>query len=403
MTAQERTKGVEAAGEFGLYLARIEYGIGPAIAAPRYQGPVLTQCFAQARLELSTDGASAPFGRVRLSDLGSMLLAAAALPDEVQSSHRPLPDPPGEAGVDRRLAGFFATRGGLERFGAPLSTGFEHAGQHCQLFAKAVLRRAVDGRVMADPLGQAFQDLAQSRRDLVDPLPAPVDPVDPAGGIDAPIIYYHDVPDEAAFARQLEGLLEQGFKVVPYERLVRALRGEADLPDRPLVLTFDDGRVSQLQNAAPVLLRLRLPATFFVLPGFERREPGHLDADAFARLKNWGFSVQSHTLNHAEIPNLLQANRGAAEAEVVHSRDALLSIGGGHHFSYPFGSYDQASADLVRAAGYASAVSTRFERVHFSEDLYRLGRIQANPLASPDIVAGDLESAFPEEGVVGRP
>ena len=393
MTAPNEVPEFRPAGEFGFFLARIGYGVGPAISAPVYQGSVLTQCFAGARLELCTDAASGPFGRVRLSDLGAMLLAASALPDEVLASGLAPPDPDSADGVDRQLAGFFAANGGRERFGAPQAAGFDCAGRRCQLFAKAVLRRSGDGQVVADPLGSRYVELPDSLRQRVDPLPSPGSPPDPAAGIDAPIIYYHEVPDPGAFARQLEGLAGEGFKVVPYERLVRALRGMADLPDKPLVITFDDGRTSQLQNAAPVLLRLRLPATFFVLPGFDRLEPGHLSADAFARLRNWGFSVQSHTLNHADIPSLLRRDRGAAEAEVVNSREALLPIGGGDHFSYPFGGYDQAAADLVRAAGYESAVSTRFGRVHFPDDLYRLARVQANPQASHQQVSADLAAA----------
>ncbi len=400
MTAATEAASSRPAGEFGLYLAQLEYGVGPAISAPVYQGSVLTQCFTNARLEIYTDAGMGPFGRVRISDLGIMLQAAAVLPPEIGRELRSAPETTAQAGtpyagVDRGLAGLFAARGGLERFGAPLSAGFDHAGRRCQLFAKAVLRRDADGQVEADPLGSWFAALERSRRRQVDPLPAPGEPPDPGAGIDAPIIYYHDVPDSEAFGLQLEALLADGYSVIPYERLVRALRGAADLPERPLVLTFDDGRSTQLQNAAPVLLRLRLPATFFVLPGFDEREPGHIDGDAFARLRNWGFSVQSHSLNHADITDLLGSDRGAAEAEVVLSRSALLPIGGGDHFSYPFGAFDQAAADLVRAAGYESAVSTRFGRVHFPEDLYRLARIQANPQASPSQVMADLGAAGP--------
>lgn len=393
MATTEEDPDFRTAGEFGFFLAGIGFGVGPAISAPAYRGSVLTQCFADARLELCTDATMGPFGHVRLSDLGSMLLAASALPGEVLSAGPAAPDPVSNRGVDRQLAGFFAANGGFDRFGAPLSSGFDHAGARCQLFAKTLLRNTGGGQVVADPLGSWFMGLQQSLRQAIDPLPAPGVPKDPESGIDAPIIYYHEVPDPDAFERQLEGLIGEGFRVVPYERLIRALRGSADLPDKPLVITFDDGRVSQLRNAAPVLLRLRLPATFFVLPGFDQREPGHLGVDGFARLRNWGFSVQSHTLNHADIPSLLHSDRGAAEAEVVHSRAALLPIGGGDHFSYPFGGYDQESADLVRAAGYESAVSTRFDRVHFPEDLYRLARIQANPLASHLQVSADLISA----------
>ena len=400
MTAATDAPSLRPASEFAQFIAQLELEVGPALSTPVYQGSVLTQCFANARLELATNAQFGTFGRVRISDLGIMLQAAAALPPEVGPASAGAPQSRGQTGVpgdrvDRSLAQFFAAHGGFARFGPPLAAGFDHAGRRCQLFSKAVLRRSADGEVAADPLGSRFLALDRLQRGLVDPLPLPGDPTDPQSGIDAPIIYYHEVPDPEAFARQLAGLQADGYNMIPYERLVRALQGTADLPERPLVLTFDDGRTSQLQNAAPVLVQMRLPATFFVLPGFDRLEPGHIDQNAFVRLRNWGFSVQSHTLNHADLTTLLPSDRGAAEAEVVHSRDALLPIGGGDHFSYPFGAYDQAAADLVRAAGYASAVSTRYGRVHFPDDLYRLARIQINPQAGPALVRADLGTPIP--------
>ena len=378
------------AAEFVMYLSQLRFDLGEAIAPPVYQGSVLTQCFSGGRIEYESAGAAAPFGQIRISDLGSMLLAAGVIPEEAAGWDAGELVGDGLAGIDPALIEFWTLSGARARFGPPLGPGFVAQGKRRQLFAKALLRVDSAGQASADELGRAFVALEGSRRMAIDYLPSPKPPMDPQNGIDAPIIYYHEIADQEAFAAQLEGLRAAGFSFTPYERLVRALRGRCDLPENPVVITFDDGRRSQFERAAPVLLAMRAPATFFVLPGFEELEPGHLRSSEFELLRRWGFSVQSHSLNHAPIDTILRFDRGAAEAETVLSRAALLPIGGGDHFAYPFGQYSPAAIELVRASGYDSAVTTRAVRTHYPEDLYQLGRIAINPLADPAQIIADL-------------
>ena len=118
-------------------------------------------------------------------------------------------------------------------------------------------------------------------------------------------------------------LIQAGYTPVPLARLVRSLTCCATLPENPIVFTFDDGWESQLTEALPVLVKHRIPATFFVLPGFDDKQPNHMSLDDFRTLVDAGMSVQSHTINHAELPPLLRINRGAAEAEVVESKQIL--------------------------------------------------------------------------------
>lgn len=76
----------------------------------------------------------------------------------------------------------------------------------------------------------------------------------------------HGVADPDAFDAQLRQLLGW-FVPVGSERVVRWYRGEQDLPDRALWVTFDDGDRSTIVDAAPVLERHGVPATAFVCPG----------------------------------------------------------------------------------------------------------------------------------------
>jgi peptidoglycan/xylan/chitin deacetylase (PgdA/CDA1 family) len=66
--------------------------------------------------------------------------------------------------------------------------------------------------------------------------------------------------------RQLAFLARRG-NVVPLANGLRALDQGEPLPPRAVALTFDDGYRDQLELAAPMLARLGLPATFFLVPG----------------------------------------------------------------------------------------------------------------------------------------
>ena len=71
-------------------------------------------------------------------------------------------------------------------------------------------------------------------------------------------------------ARELESRMRWvkcWFNVLPLGEAVVRL-GEGRLPERPLAITFDDGYADNAAVAAPILLRLGIPATFFVATGF---------------------------------------------------------------------------------------------------------------------------------------
>ena len=80
------------------------------------------------------------------------------------------------------------------------------------------------------------------------------------------IIAYHDVAEAGAFARQLDHL-RRHYTPVSGAQVAGALAGRADLPDRSVWITFDDGDPTVVQRGLPALEAAGLPATMFVCPG----------------------------------------------------------------------------------------------------------------------------------------
>jgi peptidoglycan/xylan/chitin deacetylase (PgdA/CDA1 family) len=91
-----------------------------------------------------------------------------------------------------------------------------------------------------------------------------------------PVLTYHginDKPDgysvdQRTFAKQMALLRRLGFRSLSIAEYVRFLRGDRrGLPRRPVLITFDDGRLDSFRGADRVLQRYGFRATMFVIPG----------------------------------------------------------------------------------------------------------------------------------------
>lgn len=192
--------------------------------------------------------------------------------------------------------------------------------------------------------------------------------------LDVPILMYHRVgrlPTVAdpyadltvrprAFREQMEWLARHGFHAITEQQLFDALEwGRPALPPRPVLVTFDDGYADVLWNAEPVLHRLHMPATAFVVTDrVGGRDPSFLTWPDLRDLERDGFAIGSHTVHHFDLTTL---SRAEAWSELTRSREALRSSLGSpiYWFSYPAGAENRAVIRLVRRAGYLLAVTTR--------------------------------------------
>ena len=378
--------------------------LGEAISRPYYLGDTLVQYFEGARLERAGRSSNKPLGATRVSDLGRYL--ARLTGESIRPAFQPVGPvrnglffPGTEHGIQEPFLTYWRNHGGIARFGPPISERYFKGSKSLQWFTKAVLEIEVQssdaGKVETSDIGRDYMSFPRYQRDEVEsivPLYS-IDLDDPAQGLDVPIVYLHEVPDQRLFESQIVGLIQAGYTPIPLARLVRSLTCCATLPENPIVFTFDDGWKSQLTQALPVLVKHRVPATFFVLPGFDSKQPNHMSLDDFQTLADAGMSVQSHTINHAELPPLLRSNRGAAEAEVVESKQILEQFGGVDYLAYPFGAFDADTEILMIRTNYTAALSTQFGRVHFPRDLMRLSRIAVNPSAPASAVIANLNRA----------
>jgi peptidoglycan/xylan/chitin deacetylase (PgdA/CDA1 family) len=197
----------------------------------------------------------------------------------------------------------------------------------------------------------------------------------PTGTLALPILMYHRIDRPQAgqpamerrltvspsdFAAQMRWLVRHGYHGVTERQVYGAVVHGRPLPARPVLITFDDGYRDVLVHAVPVLARLHLPATAYVITdrtGNGAGGPWLTWAD-LRRMDRLELDIGSHTVSHV---NLTALPRGAALTELQRSRRTLEL--GLHHpvqwFAYPFGAFDGRVTDLTRRAGYVLAVTTR--------------------------------------------
>jgi peptidoglycan/xylan/chitin deacetylase (PgdA/CDA1 family) len=189
---------------------------------------------------------------------------------------------------------------------------------------------------------------------------------------DTPMIFmYHGVADvaedpnylcvtPARFAEQMSWLAGHGLRGVSITTLVEAMRAGRQ---RGLVgLTFDDGYVSVLEAAVPVLRRHGFGATAYIisdrLGGSNEWDEGPswplLPASGVRELAAAGVEIGSHAATHLRLAG---ASPQQLAAEVGGSRSSLAALLGTEirGFAYPYGSMDAVARRAVRDAGYEHA------------------------------------------------
>jgi peptidoglycan/xylan/chitin deacetylase (PgdA/CDA1 family) len=129
------------------------------------------------------------------------------------------------------------------------------------------------------------------------------------------------------------------------------------VPDRLVVLTFDDAVRSHATYVAPLLKKYGFGATFFVC---EFREPAFADKTKYMSwtqigdLQRQGFEIGSHTLTHRHV-NKLTESELAAELDSVESRCRAQHIPRPITFAYPGYDTSPRALAVLRAKGYRLA------------------------------------------------
>ncbi|MBW4665503.1 MAG: polysaccharide deacetylase family protein [Chroococcus sp. CMT-3BRIN-NPC107] len=211
-----------------------------------------------------------------------------------------------------------------------------------------------------------------------------------------PVFMYHDIlPEKEVFfdvtVKELEQhfsfIKEQGLTPISFDQLVTHLRTGLPLPEKPIMLTFDDGYGGHYEYVYTLLKKYGYPAVFSVYTSNMGKDTGRTHV-SWEQLKEMAanplVTIAAHSVTHPKDLRVLSDER--LKIEIEQSKQILEDQLGIpiRYFTYPEGKYDERVAKLVERAGYKAALTMSDTDERFageSESMLAISRFGQSRLA----------------------
>lgn len=134
-----------------------------------------------------------------------------------------------------------------------------------------------------------------------------------------PILMYHTISDVVApenqnswvqtdrFEAQIKALVDNGYTTITFDDLWQYMNGTAGLPEKPIIITMDDGYISNYSLAYPIFKKYNASATLFVSPYYmsEENTDRHFGFAAAKEMEQSGLiTIQPHGYDHTPFTRL---------------------------------------------------------------------------------------------------
>lgn len=210
--------------------------------------------------------------------------------------------------------------------------------------------------------------------------------------VNVPILTYHYVgnnPNPADKARdalsvtpgkfeeQMSYISKNGYNPISVDTLYAILKGNASMPSKPIVLTFDDGYIDFYTTVFPILRRFNFHAVSFIPTGL-MNQGYYMSWFQIKEIDSTGLvSFGAHTVNHL---NLASLPPDKLTYQLVESKKVLESeLGKPVNFiAYPYGVSNELVWAAAKRAGYAGAMGTYFGTTVSEGNVYDMPRIKVS-------------------------
>lgn len=215
-----------------------------------------------------------------------------------------------------------------------------------------------------------------------------------------PILCYHrfgnNVNDSmmiktSEFAAQLAWLKANNYSVISLDSAVKYLTGQIrTIPDKPVVITIDDGHKSIYNEIAPLIKQYRFPVTLFIYPSAISNSNYSLTWEQLKELEDTKlFYVESHTYWHPNFKHEQKRLSADEYAKFVDKQIAgskqMLEKKMGHEIKYlawAFGIYDYELITKAVQSGYVGALTIEHRHAAKSDTLMTLPRYMITSIYS---------------------
>lgn len=230
--------------------------------------------------------------------------------------------------------------------------------------------------------------------------------------VNLPIVMYHNISKNPAmlgkfaitpeqFENDLKYISEKGYTSITMEELIDYVENGAPLPDKPIIITFDDGHESFYTYAYPLLQEYKMKAVLSVIGSYTDEftknddhnvDYAHLNWNEINEMSDSGFvEIQNHTYNlHSKDSKrkgcaILKGENSesykkelSADLERLQKEIILFTDKKPTTLTYPYGNFCNESEQVARELGFKACL-TCYEKINYETDdngewLYSLGR-----------------------------
>lgn len=189
--------------------------------------------------------------------------------------------------------------------------------------------------------------------------------------------------DVGRFERQMAWLHWRGYNVISLAQAYAGLYEGLPIPEKAVVLTFDDGCDNFREYAWPILKKYRYPVSMFLVAGMlggttqwmddVPEEAPLMDIATIRELFKEGVSFGAHSVNHVRLS---ECPPQVAREEIFGSKARLEDVLGESipDFCYPYGYYNQQVADMVEEAGYKTGLTCIRAAANYARSPFELPR-----------------------------
>ena len=202
-----------------------------------------------------------------------------------------------------------------------------------------------------------------------------------------PILCYHQIRDwkptdskiskdyivpPAAFAAQMRMLADSGYHTITPDQLYSYLISGVRLPEKPIILSFDDTDLDQYTTAYPEMKKYGFKGLFFIMTVSLGR-PHYMSREQVRMLSDDGNTIGSHTWDHHNVKKyegndwITQLDKPTRQLEQITGKSI-------HYFAYPFGLWNKAAFPELKKRGFIAAFQLN-EKADPVDPLYSIRRI----------------------------
>jgi peptidoglycan/xylan/chitin deacetylase (PgdA/CDA1 family) len=174
----------------------------------------------------------------------------------------------------------------------------------------------------------------------------------------------------ADLSEQLNLIQQRGYTTITFDDLANG-----NIPEKPIILTFDDGYSNFYQNAFPLIKSHKMKAVSFIITGYIGGSD-YMTTEQIKEISDYGIEIGSHTISH---PDLSTLSEKSSRSQIFDSKKTLENMLSKPviSFCYPSGKYTAETESLVKEAGYTFATTTKGGITTFGDD-FALNRYRVN-------------------------